>query len=118
MPQSVIHAMSDYLYQGTANLGGSFATSLETSALLKQGRKSAQLFLNAPDNSIVFGANMTCSRKSEQTCSTGLFRSLFYAQELVKHYQLQDIGGFLRIGFVHYNTVEEVNRILNALESL
>ena len=59
MPDCVIHAMSDFLCKGVANLGGSFATSLETSALLEQGRKAAQLFLNAPDNSIVFGANMT-----------------------------------------------------------
>lgn len=59
MPQGVIHAMSDYLYKGTSNLGGTFATSLETDALLEQGRKAAQLFLNAPHNSIVFGANMT-----------------------------------------------------------
>lgn len=51
--------MSDYLGNGTANLDGAFSTSVETEELVQRARKSAALFMNATDNSIVFGANMT-----------------------------------------------------------
>lgn len=59
MPQCVINGMSNYLQHGTANLDGFFPTSQETNELMQQARTAAQLFLNAPDNSVVFGANMT-----------------------------------------------------------
>ncbi len=59
MPMDVIEAMSGYLHKGTANLGGVFSTSLETAELVKQARSITGQFLNAPQNCIVFGANMT-----------------------------------------------------------
>jgi selenocysteine lyase/cysteine desulfurase len=31
---------------------------------------------------------------------------------------VSDSGGLVRIGFVHYNTVEEVDRVLEALHDL
>ena len=42
----------------------------------------------------------------------------FYAVDLIERLQLQKSGGVLRVGFVHYNTEEEVNRVLNALDGL
>ncbi len=42
----------------------------------------------------------------------------FYALDLIERLQLSDQGGVVRIGFVHYNTEEEVDRTLDALESL
>lgn len=59
VPISVISAMSDYQQAGTANLGGYFATSKETMALIGQTRDAAGQLLNAPADSIAFGANMT-----------------------------------------------------------
>ncbi len=42
----------------------------------------------------------------------------FYAWELVRALGLADAGGLLRIGVVHYNTVEEIDRLRDALLEL
>jgi len=39
----------------------------------------------------------------------------YYAMNLAERLGVQDKGGFLRIGLVHYNTMEEVDRLLAAL---
>jgi cysteine desulfurase family protein (TIGR01976 family) len=40
----------------------------------------------------------------------------FYAVDLIKRLGFDESGGVVRVGFVHYNTVEEVDRVLEALE--
>lgn len=42
----------------------------------------------------------------------------FYAWELVRALGLGETGGLLRIGLVHYNTVAEVDRLVEALREL
>ncbi|HEU4967411.1 cysteine desulfurase-like protein [Sphingomonas sp.] len=42
----------------------------------------------------------------------------FYAVEVVARLGLADNGGLLRLGLCHYNTVEEVDRTLEALEDI
>ena len=42
----------------------------------------------------------------------------FYALDLLDRLNLQDRDGLLRIGFVHYHTLEEINRVLNVLEDI
>jgi selenocysteine lyase/cysteine desulfurase len=42
----------------------------------------------------------------------------YYALNLTEHLDLEKSGGFLRIGLVHYNTVEEVDRLLAALREI
>lgn len=42
----------------------------------------------------------------------------FYAVDLIERLGLSEQGGVIRVGFVHYNTVEEVDRTLEALEVL
>jgi cysteine desulfurase family protein (TIGR01976 family) len=42
----------------------------------------------------------------------------FYAINLVERLGLADAGGLLRVGFVHYNTSEEVDRLLGDLAEL
>jgi selenocysteine lyase/cysteine desulfurase len=39
----------------------------------------------------------------------------FYALGLTEKLGVESSGGFLRIGLVHYNTVEEIHRLLKAL---
>jgi cysteine desulfurase family protein (TIGR01976 family) len=39
----------------------------------------------------------------------------YYALNLTEHLDVEKSGGFLRIGLVHYNTAEEVDRLLAAL---
>jgi cysteine desulfurase family protein (TIGR01976 family) len=42
----------------------------------------------------------------------------FYATGLVERLGLADSGGLLRIGLVHYNTADEVDRLLESLERI
>ncbi|HLV88948.1 MAG TPA: cysteine desulfurase-like protein [Candidatus Sulfotelmatobacter sp.] len=42
----------------------------------------------------------------------------YYALNLSEHLGVEKSGGFLRIGLVHYNTVEEVDRFLGALREI
>ena len=42
----------------------------------------------------------------------------YYALEVMKRLGLEDGGGAVRIGFVHYNTAEEVDRLLGELARL
>ncbi len=42
----------------------------------------------------------------------------FYALNIVDRLGLSDSGGLVRIGFAHYNTAEEVDRLLEALTTL
>jgi selenocysteine lyase/cysteine desulfurase len=40
----------------------------------------------------------------------------FYALNLTERLGLEENGGLLRLGFTHYNTGEEVERLLTALD--
>ena len=42
----------------------------------------------------------------------------YYAVEVMRRLGVADQGGLVRIGFAHYNTIEEVDRVLTALEPL
>jgi cysteine desulfurase family protein (TIGR01976 family) len=42
----------------------------------------------------------------------------YYALNLTERLDVEKTGGFLRIGVVHYNTVEEVDRLLTALREI
>lgn len=42
----------------------------------------------------------------------------FYAKSLMESLKLEDSGGALRIGFVHYNTLEEVDKTVQALNQI
>jgi cysteine desulfurase family protein (TIGR01976 family) len=40
----------------------------------------------------------------------------FYAMELTERLALEDEGGLLRLGLVHYNTADEIDRLMKALD--
>lgn len=42
----------------------------------------------------------------------------YYALNLTERLDVERTGGFLRIGLVHYNTVEEVDRLVGALQEI
>jgi cysteine desulfurase family protein (TIGR01976 family) len=42
----------------------------------------------------------------------------YYALNLTEHLDVEKSGGFLRIGLVHYNTPDEVDRLLAALQEI
>lgn len=57
---------------------------------------------------------------AEQLGDRGIFawNGNFYAPDLTERLELETSGGLVRLGLVHYNTPEEVHRLLNVLESL
>ena len=60
VPQRVIDAYAAYFTEANANLGGQFATSAATGAIVETARARLAAFLNAPSPSeIVFGPNTT-----------------------------------------------------------
>ena len=42
----------------------------------------------------------------------------YYALNLTERLDVEKTGGFLRIGLVHYNTADEVDRFLTALREI
>jgi selenocysteine lyase/cysteine desulfurase len=42
----------------------------------------------------------------------------YYAVELIRRLGLAESGGMLRVGLVHYNTEQEIDRLVEALEEL
>lgn len=40
----------------------------------------------------------------------------FFAIELIRRLELEEKGGFLRIGLVHYNTIEEIEKFISIIE--
>jgi selenocysteine lyase/cysteine desulfurase len=42
----------------------------------------------------------------------------YYALNLTEQLDVERLGGFLRIGLVHYNTMEEVEQLLAALREI
>jgi cysteine desulfurase family protein (TIGR01976 family) len=59
VPDEVIDAISAYLRESNANLGGPFETSARTVALVDEARASAARFLGCSSEEVTFGANMT-----------------------------------------------------------
>jgi len=59
VPQQVVEAMNDYLYNHNANTHWAYPTSEETDAALAQARQTCADLLNASPGEIAFGANMT-----------------------------------------------------------
>lgn len=59
VPDSVIDAISTYLRESNANLGGAFGNSRRSDALLTQARLAAADFLRCEPAEAIFGANMT-----------------------------------------------------------
>jgi cysteine desulfurase family protein (TIGR01976 family) len=59
VPQAVIDAMTGYLRDSNANLGGAFRTSGESDEVIERGRAAAAEFTGGEPEGIAFGANMT-----------------------------------------------------------
>lgn len=59
VPEVVIDAMADYLRRSNANVGGAFATSIETDETIWAARASAADLLGCELGEVVFGPSMT-----------------------------------------------------------
>ena len=59
VPQQVVDAMNDYLFNHNANTHWEYPTSHETDEIIEKSRATIAEFLNAEPDEIVFGQNMT-----------------------------------------------------------
>ena len=59
VPRRVVEAMTDYLYLHNANTHWAYPSSAETDELLAAARVTLADFLNAAEDEVVFGQNMT-----------------------------------------------------------
>jgi cysteine desulfurase family protein (TIGR01976 family) len=60
VPQEAVDGFTRYLHRGTANVGGAFATSLDTDGIVARARQAMADLLGAESpREIVFGQNMT-----------------------------------------------------------
>ena len=59
VPQRVIDAITAYLRDSNANLGGAFRTASESDEVMERGRAAAADFTGGDPDGIAFGANMT-----------------------------------------------------------
>lgn len=59
IPRVVVDAVSDYLLNWNANLGGPFITSEKTTEILQNTREAMACYINANWDEISFGGNMT-----------------------------------------------------------
>jgi len=48
----------------------------------------------------------------------GVWDGNFYAQGLCKQLDVLDKGGVVRIGCMHYNTIEELDQLFNLFDEL
>lgn len=59
VPRLVVETMTDYLFNHNANSHWAYPTSNETDAIIADSRRALADFLNASDEEIAFGQNMT-----------------------------------------------------------
>src|SRR5687767_7945916 len=59
VPDSVIEAISAYLREANANVGGPYETSRRTEAVIADARLAAGEWLGCMPDEVAFGANMT-----------------------------------------------------------
>ncbi|MDQ3867611.1 MAG: cysteine desulfurase-like protein [Actinomycetota bacterium] len=80
VPDAVVEAIAGYLGDSNANLGGAFATSRRSDALVVASHETAARFLRCSPDEVGFGANMTTLNFS---LSRALGRELRAGDEVV-----------------------------------
>jgi cysteine desulfurase family protein (TIGR01976 family) len=79
----------------------------------------ARLAWRAPTVSVT-RADRTAGQMAEHLAARQVYAwdGNFYALELTERLGLEARGGLLRLGLVHYNTAEEIDRLMEALDEL
>ena len=97
LPRAVIDAISNALVEAASNYGGFFANSRNAEATHDRKLPAQVAERLARDEICVWSGHN-------------------YAFEVVKHLGIDEETGVVRIGLAHYNTEEEVDKTLIALE--
>ncbi|PKM84382.1 MAG: cysteine desulfurase-like protein [Firmicutes bacterium HGW-Firmicutes-11] len=80
VPRSVVDKINEYLYYHNANSHGSFATSIESDALVWKSREAIADFLNCDASEVSFGASSTTNNFM---LAFGLLRDLKEGDEII-----------------------------------
>ncbi len=93
---------------------------LEIPGLTFYGITDAARFESRTPTVAVRIAGHTPRQLSEALGQRGIFTwdGNYYAMNLSERLGVEDLGGMLRIGLVHYNTVDEIDRLLAALREI
>jgi selenocysteine lyase/cysteine desulfurase len=125
--RQAIEAITGYMERGGANLHGVFPTSAETEEILADTHKAAADFHGtAPDGvrktpTIAFRVE---GHTPEEVCMRMLEHGFFiaagdfYASTLAEKIGIGDSGGFIRAGLAPYNTEDEVEKFVQALDGI
>ncbi len=110
VPSAVIEAVSDYYKNANANVGGAFATSRRTDAVVSNARQAMADLLNAPGpETIVFGPSMTAltfhlARSLADTIQPGdevVVTALDHDANVAPWADLEAAGAVVRVVDVH-----------------
>jgi selenocysteine lyase/cysteine desulfurase len=93
---------------------------LQVPGLTFYGIREAQRFGSRTPTVAVRIAGYTPRQLAELLGKQGIFAwdGNYYALNLTERLGVEDDGGMLRIGLVHYNTAEEIDRLLEALHEV
>jgi cysteine desulfurase family protein (TIGR01976 family) len=124
VPDEVIEAISGYLQESNANLGGAFERSRRSDLLVGEARRAAAGFLGCGAEEVVFGANMTTLNFA---LSRSLARELRAGDEIVvtkldhdgnvaPWLELaHDLGVVVRFVELHDNTTLDLDQLASLL---
>ena len=110
VPNSVIEAVADYYRSSNANVGGAFATSRRTDAVVAGARAAMADLLNAPGpETIVFGPSMTAltfhlARSLAETIKPGdevIVTTLDHDANVAPWLDLEASGAVIRVIDIH-----------------
>jgi cysteine desulfurase family protein (TIGR01976 family) len=110
VPQTVIDAVGDYYRTSNANVGGAFATSRRTDAVVAGARQAMADLLNAPGpETIVFGPSMTAltfhlARSFADDWTPGdeiVVTTLDHDANVTPWTDLESVGAVIKIADVH-----------------
>ncbi|MEZ8194618.1 cysteine desulfurase-like protein [Vibrio cortegadensis] len=103
-------ALSEYFLKRLSTLGDKVAL---------HGRDEADSNLRTPTFALTFKHHhpefVAKSLGEHNIC---VWNGHFYALGLIRQLGLEESGGVVRIGFMHYNTIEEVDQLFEALNGL
>lgn len=103
-------ALSEYFLKRLSTLGNK---------VVLHGREEADSNLRTPTFALAFKYHhpefVAKSLGEHNIC---VWNGHFYALGLIRQLGLEESGGVVRIGFMHYNTIEEVDQLFEALNGL
>ena len=124
VPDTVIEAVADYYRNANANVGGAFATSRRTDAVVSEARAAVADLINAPGpETIVFGPSMTAltfhlARSLAETITLGdevIVTTLDHDANIAPWADLAVAGAIIRTVDIH---PEDGTLDMNGLEAL